>query len=176
MVIVQQAAAQTPRQAKPAPVRAYISSCVGKIRACLETLLSGLEQAGLMRGGLTRRMRRFEAVRSAFIVQLTGQEGRSIAGSAPGAVAAAKVFFAKAIGSQGLAPETITPDGFAASHRAAREMKVEGLLPEETTLKSSRYLKTGSTGIIATSNRGWTSCSASNASGTTPPLRSPGSN
>jgi hypothetical protein len=157
-------------------VRAYISSCVGKIRACLETLLSGLEQAGLMRGGLTRRMRRFEAVRSAFIVQLTGQEGRSIAGSAPGAVAAAKVFFAKAIGSQGLAPETITPDGFAASHRAAREMKVEGLLPEETTLKSSRYLKTGSTGIIATSNRGWTSCSASNASGTTPPLRSPGSN
>jgi transposase-like protein len=80
-------------------------------------------------------------VRSAFIVQLTGQEGRSIAGSAPGAVAAAKVFFAKAIGSQGLAPETITPDGFAASHRAAREMKVEGLLPEETTLKSSRYLK-----------------------------------
>ena len=30
---------------------------------------------------------------------------------------------------------------FAASHRAAREMKVEGLLPEETTLKSSRYLK-----------------------------------
>ena len=74
-------------------------------------------------------------------MQLTGQEGRSIAGSAPGAVAAAKVFFAKAIGSQGLAPETITPDGFAASHRAAREMKVEGLLPEETTLKSSRYLK-----------------------------------
>jgi hypothetical protein len=49
MVIVQHAAAQTPRQAKPAPVRAYISSCVGKIRACLETLLSRLEQAGLMR-------------------------------------------------------------------------------------------------------------------------------
>jgi transposase-like protein len=53
----------------------------------------------------------------------------------------AKVFFAKAIRSQGLAPETMTLDGFAASHRAAREMKVEGLVPEEITLKSSRYLK-----------------------------------
>jgi transposase-like protein len=74
-------------------------------------------------------------------VQLTGQEGRSIAGSAPGAIAAAKVFFSKAIRSQGFAPETITLDGFAASHRAAREMKVDGLLSEEITLKSSRYLK-----------------------------------
>jgi transposase-like protein len=52
-----------------------------------------------------------------------------------------KVFFAMAIRSQGLAPETITLDGFAASHRVAREMKVEGLLPEEITLKSSMYLK-----------------------------------
>jgi transposase-like protein len=51
------------------------------------------------------------------------------------------VFFAKAIRSRGLAPETITPDGFAASHRVAREMKVGGLLPEEITLKSHRCLK-----------------------------------
>lgn len=44
-------------------------------------------------------------------------------------VAAAKAFFAKAIKSQGLAPKTITLDGYAASHRAVREMKTDELLP-----------------------------------------------
>ena len=29
---------------------------------------------------------------------------------------------------------------YAASHRAVREMKVEGLLPEDTTVRSSKYL------------------------------------
>jgi putative transposase len=38
-------------------------------------------------------------------------------------VVAAKTFFAKAIRSQGLAPNTITLDGYPASHRAVREMK-----------------------------------------------------
>src|ERR1700687_2473846 len=37
-------------------------------------------------------------------------------------VAAAKAFFRKAIGSQGSTPQTITSDGYAASHRAVREM------------------------------------------------------
>jgi transposase-like protein len=55
-------------------------------------------------------------------------------------VAAAKAFFAKAIRSQGLAPKTITLDGYAASHRAVREMKIDKLLPESTTLRSSKYL------------------------------------
>jgi transposase-like protein len=41
-------------------------------------------------------------------------------------VAATKAFFAKAIRSQGLAPKTITLDGYAASHRAVREMKIDG--------------------------------------------------
>jgi transposase-like protein len=40
-------------------------------------------------------------------------------------VAAAKAFFAKAIRTQGRAPETITRDGYAASHRAVREIKTE---------------------------------------------------
>src|SRR6202451_264215 len=55
-------------------------------------------------------------------------------------VAAAKAFFAKAIRTQGRAPETITLDGYAASHRAVREMKTDGSLPGRTKLRSSKYL------------------------------------
>ena len=41
---------------------------------------------------------------------------------------------------QGQPPETITLDGYAASHRAVREMKADGLVPEETKVRSSKYL------------------------------------
>ena len=34
------------------------------------------------------------------------------------------------------APRTITLDGYAASHRAVRELKADGLLPAETKLRS----------------------------------------
>ena len=54
-------------------------------------------------------------------------------------VAAAKAFFAKAVKSQGV-PQTITLDGYAASHRAVRELKDDGLLPEGTKVRSSKYL------------------------------------
>jgi transposase-like protein len=37
-------------------------------------------------------------------------------------------------------PKTITLDGYAASHRAVREMKCDGLLPDDTKLRSSKYL------------------------------------
>ena len=36
--------------------------------------------------------------------------------------------------------QTITLDGYAASHRAVRELKADGLLPAETKLRSSKYL------------------------------------
>lgn len=55
-------------------------------------------------------------------------------------VAAAKAFFKKAIKSQGCAPQTIAVGGYAAAHRAVREMKVDGLLPCDTKIRSSKYL------------------------------------
>jgi len=37
-------------------------------------------------------------------------------------------------------PRTITLDGYAASHRAVRELKADGWLPANTKLRSSKYL------------------------------------
>jgi transposase-like protein len=53
---------------------------------------------------------------------------------------AAKAFFRKAIKTQESPPQTITLDGYAASHRALREMKTDGELPKETKIRSSKYL------------------------------------
>ena len=52
---------------------------------------------------------------------------------------AAKAFYRKAIKSQSI-PRTITLDGYAASHRAVREMKTDGQLPMDTKVRSSKYL------------------------------------
>jgi transposase-like protein len=49
------------------------------------------------------------------------------------------VFFRKAIKDQRGAPQTITLDGYAASHRAVRELKADCLLPADTKLRSSKY-------------------------------------
>src|ERR1700710_1923884 len=55
-------------------------------------------------------------------------------------VGAAKAFFRKAIKDQGASPRTITLDGYAASHRAVREMKTNGQLPADTKVRPSKYL------------------------------------
>src|SRR5712692_5096983 len=55
-------------------------------------------------------------------------------------VAAAKGFFRKALKGQQRVPQTITLDGYAASHRAVRELKADGLLSADTKLRSSKYL------------------------------------
>jgi transposase-like protein len=56
-------------------------------------------------------------------------------------VTAAKAFFCKAIKVQGSPPRTITLDGYAASHRAVRDMQAGGQLPgTDTKLRSSKYL------------------------------------
>ena len=55
-------------------------------------------------------------------------------------VAAAKAFLRKAIKSQQRCPRTITLDGYAASHRAVRELKADGWLSANTKLRSSKYL------------------------------------
>ena len=44
------------------------------------------------------------------------------------------------IKSQRRCPQTITLDGYAASHRAVRELKAAGSLPANTKLRSSKYL------------------------------------
>jgi transposase-like protein len=55
-------------------------------------------------------------------------------------VSAAKAFFKKVIQHEGQPPHTITLDGYAASHRAVREMRTESLLPKQTKLRCSKYL------------------------------------
>jgi transposase, IS6 family len=55
-------------------------------------------------------------------------------------VGAAKAFFRKATKSQRLSPGTITVDGYAASHRAVRDMKADSELDSDTKVRSSKYL------------------------------------
>jgi transposase-like protein len=55
-------------------------------------------------------------------------------------VAAAKEPFRKATENQRSTPRIITLDGYAVSHRAARDMRVDGHLPADTKLRSSKYL------------------------------------
>ena len=53
--------------------------------------------------------------------------------------AAAIRFFRKAIGNH-QAPEKITLNGSQASHQAVAELKTEGLLPDQTLVRTNKYL------------------------------------
>ena len=55
-------------------------------------------------------------------------------------MATAKAFLRKAIKTQGRAPSSVTLDGYAASHRAVREMPAESDAWQDTKLRSSKYL------------------------------------
>jgi transposase-like protein len=55
-------------------------------------------------------------------------------------VKAAKAFFRKALNTQGRPPVSITLDGYAASHRAVRELPAQSPRWKDTRLRSSRYL------------------------------------
>jgi transposase-like protein len=54
-------------------------------------------------------------------------------------VTAAKLFFRKALRTQGRPPRVITLDGYAASHRAVRELSEENEVWNNTKLRSSKY-------------------------------------
>jgi transposase-like protein len=77
-----------------------------------------------------------------YLYRAVDREGRTVDFrlSARRDVAAAKAFFRKAVKSQRRPPQTITLDGYAASHRAVRELKADGFLPTDTKLRSSKYL------------------------------------
>jgi len=55
-------------------------------------------------------------------------------------VVVAKLFFRKALRTQGRPPRVITLDGYAASHRAVRELPDENEVWKDTKLRSSKYL------------------------------------
>jgi transposase-like protein len=55
-------------------------------------------------------------------------------------VTAAKLFFRKALKTQGRPPRVITLDGYAASHRAVRELPEENEVWNDTKTRSSKYL------------------------------------
>ena len=55
-------------------------------------------------------------------------------------VAAAKAFLRKAMRSQAMVPTSITLDGYAASHRAVRELQEQNELPKTARLQLSKYL------------------------------------
>ena len=102
---------------------------------------SGLPRRSAGHGGWTRHTSKFRG-EWGYLYRAVDRAGRTVDFrlSAKRDVAAAKAFFRKAIKGQHDAPRTITLDGYAASHRAVRELKADGLLPAETKLRSSKYL------------------------------------
>jgi transposase-like protein len=89
-----------------------------------------------------RRNLREDPRRVGIFVSAVDREGNTVDFRLSGRrdVGAAKAFFRKAMKSHGAPPGTITLDGYAASHRAVREMKADGELTGGTKVRSSKYL------------------------------------
>ena len=77
-----------------------------------------------------------------YLYRAVDREGRTVDFrlSARRNVVAAKDFFRKALKTQGRLPRVIPLDGYAASHRAVREMPDENKVWKDTQLRSSKYL------------------------------------
>ena len=77
-----------------------------------------------------------------YLYRAVDQEGRTVDFrlSPRRDVTAARLFFRKALKTQGRPPRVITLDGYAASHRAVRETPEENEVWNDTKLRSSKYL------------------------------------
>jgi transposase-like protein len=112
-------------------VRRYASEFVKRWNA--------LEDSGIAFGESMRPISRYAANGSTSTEPWIKPGRPSTSVSRTRDVAAAKAFFKKAIRYEGRPPHTITHDGYAASHRAVREMRDDGLLPKRMKLRSSIY-------------------------------------
>jgi transposase-like protein len=99
----------------------------------------GLPGQSASHGGSTRPTSRSEAS-GCYLYRAVDRAGSTVDFrlSARRDVAVAKAFFRKAIKSQQRCPQTITLDGYAASHCAVRELIADGLLPAHTKLRASK--------------------------------------
>src|SRR5271156_91549 len=77
-----------------------------------------------------------------YLYRAVDREGRTVDFrlSARRDVTVAKAFFRKALKTQGRPPRVITLDGYAASHRAVRELPEENEVWNDTKTRSSKYL------------------------------------
>jgi len=78
----------------------------------------------------------------AYLYRAVDPEGKTVDFrlSANRDVRAAKAFFRKALNTQGRAPVSISLDGYAASHRAVRELAQKDRRCKDVRLRSSKYL------------------------------------
>src|SRR3982751_2874797 len=79
-----------------------------------------------------------------YLYRAVDKQGRTVDFllSAKRDVATAKRFFQKAMKGNGT-PRVITLDAYAASHRAVRELKAAGAIPERVRVRSCKYLNNG---------------------------------
>jgi transposase-like protein len=118
-------------EGRVAAVRAGIRETLGALRTAKRPLLVRVDETYLMVRG-----------RWTYLYRAVDRDGETVDFrlSPTRDVAAAKAFFRQSLRTQGRPPVTITLDGYAASHRAVREMPKENEAWKWTRLRSSKYL------------------------------------